>query len=128
MIGHLKRYENYLAGTVRFEPQWHNIDEVLNRYRVLVAANNDLTASAAQGHEMLEAAQLKLQKLLKEKANEILVKNSEVAQYMTKLEECSNRTQQIDTEGMKLDLTTTGIVINTTRSLVCRDADRWNYK
>lgn len=93
-----------------------------------MTANQDLTASAAQGYAMLEESQMRLQKLLKDSTNvirwrrvrpsshadirpqEILVMNSEVAQYMTKLEEASNRTQQIEAEAVKLDLTNIGIV------------------
>eukprot|EP00474_Spongospora_subterranea_P005071 CRZ05529.1 hypothetical protein [Spongospora subterranea] len=108
-LRHLKRYENFLAATVRSEPHWHNIDELLNRYRVLVTANNDLSESASRINQQLEESQIRLQRLLKEKTNEILVLNSEVAQYMTKLEESSNRIQQTETEVAKIDLTTIGI-------------------
>ena len=99
---------------VKIVPFLSCYNQILNRHRVLQKAQNDLATSSKETNGELESYQSNLQRLQKEKTNEILVKNSEIARLMKILEIKTDATKRAETEVQKLDVSS-------------NESVRWNY-
>jgi hypothetical protein len=94
----LQPAQNFLERAVAQTDEFAEIDELVTRYKILRDTNGDLRREAQSVQAAMEATQVELQALLKEKQNEILVKNSDLARLQKTLEEAARRAVACENE------------------------------
>jgi chromosome segregation ATPase len=81
------KYQLYLADVVDFVTEdFHEIQELLNRYKTLMDANHDLADRQRENEGESENKRVHFANYTKERANEILNANNEIASLQKKLE------------------------------------------
>jgi hypothetical protein len=96
--------KQYLDLVLSNNEQYTEIDEMLTRHTILKDMNEDLRAESAAVAAKMEAFQRNLQQLMKQKQNEILVKNSVLARMLKELEDVSNHTSSVENAMKSLEL------------------------
>lgn len=102
----IKINQTYLDKVLAISEQYTEIDELLTRYKILNDTNVDLRAVASKVVKEQESYQAKIQTLLKNKQNAILVKNSDLARCLKTLEDVSNSTSNSENEAAAFELKT----------------------
>eukprot|EP01083_Nonionella_stella_P018786 52247_1 len=82
--------------------QFSEIDELLKRHAVLDQTHADLQEQQVAKEAAMDSLQKRLQKLVKDKQNEILVKNSELLQAGETLEDAANVSAGLSVEIARL--------------------------
>lgn len=78
-LDHLKRYQIYLDGAVEAsEGEYDEIPDILNRFKTLRGANEDLTKLVEEGEREMDAIRSQLNQLRRNTQNQLLVNNSEI--------------------------------------------------
>jgi len=124
----LKRYQWYLDRTVdaaednSYEETW----DLLNRYRTLKNANNDLMSQVQIGESAIDKLRMELSSLSSAHTNQMLVQNSLIHEHQKHVEELRVHNKQRadekerEEDGQKSEHRQTGQVIQAIRNLYLR--------
>lgn len=96
--------QSFLDKVLAISDQYTEIEELLTRYRILRDTNEDLGKVAEQVSKDMEELQRQIQALVKNKQNEILVRNSRLAHLQQQHEEKSNSTSTLENESVGAEL------------------------
>merc|ERR1711988_850715 len=93
------KYQVYLADVVDFVTEdYHEIQDLLNRYKTLKDANHDLADRQRENEQESENKRVSFKNFTKERANEILNANNEIASLQKKLESSEAMTYRLQNE------------------------------
>eukprot|EP00276_Gloeochaete_wittrockiana_P002810 CAMPEP_0184671828 /NCGR_PEP_ID=MMETSP0308-20130426/85733_1 /TAXON_ID=38269 /ORGANISM="Gloeochaete witrockiana, Strain SAG 46.84" /LENGTH=311 /DNA_ID=CAMNT_0027119029 /DNA_START=72 /DNA_END=1004 /DNA_ORIENTATION=+ len=81
------KYQRYLESVVMQSDEFQETTDVVARYATLHGANGDLDVAVQKEMDLIEELKTQLATLIKDKQNNILVSNSEIAELQSKLEE-----------------------------------------
>lgn len=95
---HYKKNKTYLEQVLGQSDQYNEIDELLTRYKILEQTNLDLQSASERVMKEMSKQQQDYQNLMKDKQNDQLMKNSDLARLMKKLEEDSNTASSLQSE------------------------------
>ena len=94
-----RKYQEYLENVVQHVTKdFPEISDILNRYKTLKDVNVYLNEKQQSDEAMNENTQRDFVSYKKEKENEILNKNNEIAEMQVRLEHCQNRTMRLQNE------------------------------
>lgn len=84
----IMKYERYLEKVQQTYPdEFDDISSILNRYKLLVKANEDLETKNKGLEESSEKLKLNIEKFEKDKRQEILTINNDISKYNAQHEE-----------------------------------------
>jgi len=93
------KYQEYLNNVVEFVTEdYHEIQELLNRYQTLKDANHDLSDRQRAHEQENEDKRVSFSNFQKERANMILNANNEIASLQKKLESAESLTYRLQNE------------------------------
>lgn len=103
-LDRLKKYKDYLDSTVEAsEEEYEEINDVLNRYKTLEDANQDLQKTVSEGEHIIDNLRQEVLMLTRETQNQILVHNSEIHGYQKNVESLRSTALQLDFERENLE-------------------------
>ena len=86
----LRRYQNYLNEVANENDNYSIVDELLQRYSILVETHKSLKQTVSNYSAKIEQYSSRLSKYVKQKQNELLVKNSDLARCLKILDDVSS--------------------------------------
>ena len=90
------KYQSFLTDVVEFvqgtSEDFPEVQDLLNRYKTLRDANNDLTKRQIHHDQENEAKRAEFSQFSKERTNDVLNRNNEIASLQNSLEVCGVRT------------------------------------
>ena len=92
----LRRYQNYLNQVANQNENYSIVDELLQRYEILVDTHKSLQKTVAEYSQRIEHYSSKLSKYVKDKQNELLVKNSQLARCLKMLDDAISEKQMLE--------------------------------
>lgn len=94
----IKQNQTYLEGVLSLSDQYSEIDDLLTRYKILEETNLDLMTKSREVDKEQENMQRLSTEHHRNKLNDILVKNSELARLLQNLELVGNTTSSLENE------------------------------